>query len=84
MTNCYLDGYDLILNVEHQRKEKCLHFNGKWRQVCLACGRIEIDGYWYKITEIDAQVPQSVCRSDQGTLPHLNLNPLPPDEPLIR
>jgi len=37
-------------------KEKCLHFNGKWRQVCLACGRIEIDGTWLKVTEIDGTV----------------------------
>jgi len=43
--------------LTHQT-EKCLHFNGKWRQVCLACDRIEIDGNWFKVTEIDALVPQ--------------------------
>lgn len=32
-----------------QRTEKCLHFNGKWRHVCLACGLVDIDGVWTSI-----------------------------------
>lgn len=33
----------------HHRPEKCLHYMGKWRQVCLACGLVEIDGVWTSI-----------------------------------
>lgn len=56
--------------------EKCLHFNGKWRQVCLACGAVNIEDRWYRLTEIDALVPQLEYQTDQDTPPHQSRIPL--------
>ena len=37
---------------KHNPTQKCLYFNGAWRNVCLACGMVEIDGEWKRGYEL--------------------------------
>ena len=43
---CIVDGYDLYFNKPHGPIQKCLFYDGAWRNVCLSCGRVEINGEW--------------------------------------
>lgn len=34
---------------QHRPKQKCLFYENKWRNVCLACGKVEMEDGWRKI-----------------------------------
>ena len=33
----------------HGPLQKCLFYSGKWRNVCLACGKVEMEDGWRKL-----------------------------------
>lgn len=45
--------YHNIIDVKHGPTQRCLFYSNKWLNVCLSCGKVEIDGVWKTLREMD-------------------------------
>lgn len=41
--------FNVLTVKEEHHPEKCLFYEGKWRNVCLACGKVEMEDGWRKL-----------------------------------